>query len=549
MNGYNISLVTQSVQLVARRAFARWTALVFSLVAILLYAAFVGPTAPVVRAALMGGLFTLGVLVGRPSHALTTLVAASFLMLLVNPLLLWSASFQLSFAATLALIVVAPWLTRVLGAKRAARSQQPSAESRLATGLRDTAITTTAAQLLTLPVMWYHFGELSLVALPANVLVLPVQPIVMLLGVLATALGSIWRPLGQASGWLVWPFLRYTNGVVQGLGALPWAAVALPKISLGMGLTVVCLAAAIWFAGGARRVRNRLLAWARLPAMHRTALVGLALVVALLIAAQVGLPDGRLHVYFLDVGQGDATLLRTPAGRYLLVDGGPDPVLLTSRLGQVMPFWQRTLDVVIATHPDSDHSTGLYSVLQRYKVQHVIQAPSLSGDAHWMESVQRSKANVTWATRGTVASIGSGLQLEVLHPPPGAGRSVASDANRDSVVLRITAGHTRLLLAADINSASEDEMLTAGMDVAANLLKVAHHGADSATEERFLAAVNPQLAVISVGAKNRFGHPSDRVLGRLQERDCAILRTDVQGTIEFITDGDRCWVKTERPRR
>ncbi|NLG50984.1 MAG: DNA internalization-related competence protein ComEC/Rec2 [Chloroflexi bacterium] len=558
ISGYNISLVSQSAMTLAGRFLYRWAALLLSLAAIGLFTLFVGPSPPVARAALMGGLFVGAQLAGRKAHAPTSLAAASLCMTLWDPLSLWSVSFQLSFAATLGLILLAPALERRLIARLNAWGS--AARTARWWGLaRDGLLVTGAAQLATLPILWYHFQQVSVVSLLANVLVLPVQPAVMALGFAATVGGAVWEAAGRALGWLVWPWLRYTIWVAQELGGWSWAAVEVPRIP-ALLVWAVYGAMAWWLLAprGSSLLadwRERLRRWRRQwrerqqpgKRSSRLALVGLGLVVVLVWSAVCSLPDDRLHVYFLDVGQGDAILLRAPGGYVVLVDGGPDPLALASRLGQVLPFWQRRVDLVVATHADQDHLAGLVPVLERYRVGHVLQ-PATMGEgalvAQWQAALQASGAQVVEASRDTRIWLGDDLCVEVLHPPLADGRGLQeADDNRDSVVLRIHQDAFALLLTADIDAEVEAELLQTGQPLQATLLKVAHHGSSSATSDRFLAAVSPQIAVISVGADNRFGHPGADVLQRLELADCQVFRTDEQGTVEVVTDGQRCWVQ------
>ena len=548
ISGTNVSLVVQAVMLATRRVFSRRWALWISLGAIALFALFVGPSTPVLRAVYMGGLFILGQTLGRRSHALTTLAATALVMSAANPLLLGQVSFQLSFVATLSLIALEPALARVLATGMASKGRGDRPSSWLCV-LRDVFLTTLAAQLLTLPIIAYHFGEISLISLLSNILVLPTQPALMFAGFLALAIGALWLPAGLLAGWLVWPLTRYCLLVIQGLASLPWASMQFPRIGWGVVMGFYALLALTFSPSW----REKGLAFMR-GLFQRTrataaVLTVLALSVLLVWVAVGSLPDGRLHVYFLDVGQGDAILLRTPGGRVILVDGGPDPLLLTSRLGQILPFWQRRIDLLIVTHADQDHLLGLLPVLDRYRVAQVLEPPLLDESAltvQWREALAASGARVLPLSRGMQVTLGRDLRLEALHPPP-ATEGLACEGNRCSLVLRAVMGRCRLLLAGDIDARVEEELRAAGLPLGATLLKVAHHGAASATSAEFLAVVQPQLAVISVGRDNRFGHPADEVLRRLAGIGCRVLRTDLQGTVELITDGRNLWVKCHGP--
>ena len=554
ISGFNFGLIAQAVLLGSRRLLHRWRALWVVLGTVLLYMLFVGPSPPVARAALMIATFVVGQLVGRKAHAPTSLALATLIMTATNPLLLWSVSFQLSFAATLALLAVEPLLSQV--ATRWLLSRMDSDRARAWLGaLREILIATMAAQLLTLPIIWYHFGEISIVSLLANALVLPVQPAIILFGALATLLGALWLPAGQVAAWLVWPFLRYTNLIVRALARPAWASVRAGRVSL---IAVVIGVAALLALLALERRR----ATGDEPILHATTeangnrrlwlfLGAPALVAFLVWAAVLALPDGRMHVYFMDVGQGDATLVQSPSGRLVLIDGGPDPLLLGARLGEILPFWQRRLDIVIATHADQDHLAGLIPTLEHYRIGRALEPPGMGGtplSEQWHQAVALQSAAPLTATRGQQIRLKDGLTIEVLHPSQTSSRTPLQQGNnRNSLVLRATMGKFSLLLTGDVDADIEERLSLDGAPLNATVLKVAHHGAPSGASKAFLDQVDPRLAVLSVGSENNFGHPSPEVIARLEERQCQVLRTDHHGTIEVITDGEKLWIKQDRP--
>ena len=271
----------------------------------------------------------------------------------------------------------------------------------------------------------------------------------------------------------------------------------------------------------------------------------LAFVAALIWLALRGLPDGKLHVYFLDVGQGDAILIQAPDGRQILVDGGPSPTALLNELGALLPFWDRSLDLVVLTHPDGDHITGLIPLLDRYQVAQVLDT-HLSDAAPlaeaWRTGLAHRHVPRAIAERGMRIPLGQ-AQLTVLHPGPRPLRGTASDDNNNAIVLRLEYGQTSLLLTGDAEVEAEAELLKAGLPLRADLLKVGHHGSKGSTSAQFVAGVAPQWAVIPVGAENTFGHPHPDVLNRLAAAQAEIFRTDQNGRIEAISDGRTLQVK------
>ena len=257
-----------------------------------------------------------------------------------------------------------------------------------------------------------------------------------------------------------------------------------------------------------------------------------------------------LEVNFFDVGQGDAILVQR-GSQQVLIDGGPSPQAIGLRLGEAMPFWDRTIELMVLTHPSADHVAGLVEALNRYRVRQVLY-PDLdfSSDIYdqWLDTVAEKGIAGTAARAGQQIDLGGGAVIKVLNPPHPPLAGTESDVDNNGLVLRLSLGQASFLLTADIMQEGELELSTRRADLDSTVLKVAHHGSATSTTPRFLAVASPQLAVISVGADNKFGHPSPEVMARLEAALGAenIYRTDQQGTIEFITDGQRLWVRTGR---
>jgi competence protein ComEC len=524
----------------------------FTLAGITVYVLLVGADAAVVRAGLMGGLFVTAMYLGRRSTAYVSLFASAFVLTLINPQALWDVGFQLSFAATLGLILFAPALQRLFE-RGLGRIVSPD---RAHTGVRflnQALILTLAAQILTIPLVVYHFGRLSLVAPLANLLILPVQAPIMALGGAATVLGllPILEPLARAIAYVPWLCLTYTNAVVRSLARWPYASLEVQPSSAGwFAVAYLAFVIALWAWSQRRESVQR--TWTALTNRRSTAIIlGGPLAIAILAwLAFAQLPDGKLHVAFLDVGQGDAALITTPRGQQILVDGGPSPAALTSALGREMPFWDRSLDLLVMTHPDADHITGLAEVLGRYDVGGWLDNGCSDDDALYVQclaQIEQGEVTRQVIRAGDRLALDSGIVLEVLHPQVDSIASTDSGDNNNSLVLRLVWGEASFLLTGDIEAEAEHLLVETGQSLPSHVLKVAHHGSGGSSTPEFLAAVDPSYAIISVGADNDYGHPQDAVLERLaQMGSVEVLRTDEQGTIEFVTDGNRLWVQTER---
>jgi competence protein ComEC len=560
ISGSNIALVVALLMSLGKWFVGKRRAALLAIAGVALYTLLVGSDAAVVRAAIMGSLAALALYFGRQATALNSLLASAIVLTAINPLALWDVGFQLSFAASAGLILLVPPLTETAGVLGGERAKE------VLGFLQEALLVTLAAQIAVTPILIATFGRLSLVSLFTNFLILPVQPLVMIGGAIATAVGLIpfLTPLAQIIFWLPWLALAYTTAVVELTARFPHAAIEVGQLpGWAVALCYGAMLGAVWLYRQGPEGRRAL--WERItqtaaPAPERRKIrrrrsytvVLLGLLVGAVILAWVAafsLPDGRLHAAFLDVGQGDAIFITTPRGQQILVDGGPSPSALLSGLGRRMPFWDRSIDLVILTHPDSDHLTGLVPVLERYQVGQVLQSAGAGESSpayeQWRALIAQKGIPLQEAVAGMQVETGDGVVLEVLNPPPGATSEKAGD-NDLSVVVRLVAGRASFLLTGDAEARAESWMLASGRPLKSTVLKVSHHGSGGASTTPFLAAVRPQLAVISVGAENRFGHPASEALERLAAIGVQVLRTDEQGTIELLTDGEQLWVETER---
>ena len=282
---------------------------------------------------------------------------------------------------------------------------------------------------------------------------------------------------------------------------------------------------------------------------------GIILIISLIVltiavySLVVGPTDDNLHVSFLDVGQGDAILIQKGSNQ-VLIDGGPSPETLNLRLGEKMAFWDRTIELVILTHPSSDHITGLVDVLDKYRVERVA-FPEMECDGsgiydQWLQILDDKKCPCTLVNKEQSIYMGEHVLLEVLNPGEAPLTGTSSDIDNNGLVLRLSLGDISFLFTADIMWETELELIYSRAKLDSNVLKVAHHGSDTSTTERFLKVASPDVAVISVGDDNEYGHPDGTVLDRLIKEVGAgnIYRTDKYGTVEFVTNGEKMWLNT-----
>jgi len=568
ISGMNLTILLGMVLAMTIWIFGRKNRAYFwiSLCFIWLYTVLTGMPASMVRAAIMGSVFLLAELLGRQRNGLAALVLAAALMTAAEPRVLWDISFQMSFLSMLGLILIASYLIDF------ASPHLPGRQSRHIVRLKKIIVisfaTTLAAVITTWPVTALSFHSFSMVSAPATFFSMPSFPGIIITSLLTATAGLAWPPLGTVLGWIAWLFLSYFLLVVQIFSSIPaayireielqpWQAIAY-YIVLGLILSGIKYRQQVstfiksW-RDKARQAAGALKSINFKPIIYPALAVLLASNILVWTAVSL-LPDGKLHVSILDVGQGECILVRTPDGRNILIDAGPDPASACVQLGKKLPFWDRQIDMLILTQLQSDHIAGALELLKRYNVRSLALPPTASKAVLPHEIVQtaydRRVATHTLAC-GKQLDAGSNLRLTVLNPPEEPFKGTEDDINNNSIVIRITYAEVSFLLCGDIGIEAEQYLAGKRADLQSDVLKVAHHGSKGSSSDEFLTIVDPASAAISASAVNRFGHPSRETLERLSAKvpEGNIFVTAVHGNIEYVTDGRRLWAVTDKPAR
>lgn len=547
ISGANIIIVMGVMMRLLTSGFGKRRAGWFTLAAIVAYTIFVGADPAVVRAAIMGSLSLLAVQWGRRAYGLTSLAFAIWLMTLWNPLTLWDIGFQLSVAATAGLVLFGDDFTRGLQALLRRFFVEKRAKQ-IAAWLTEPVAISLAAQVTTTPLILVYFERLSLASLFANILIVPVQSYIMILGWLAVFAGLIWQPLGELTAWIVWIPLTYTLNVVRQISEFNWASVdfSLSPTYAWIIYALLLITALLRFqhrddrAALFRLIQRQLTTYSIIAA-------GLILCILIWITA-LSQPDGKLHIWFLDIGHGHAVLIQTPNGAQILVDGGPNPTQLRRAVGDELPFWDRDLDMLIVTQPKSSAIGALPALLDRYNTRLVLTNGQV-GDSEAYHALtriwQNEEINVIPVTAGYQIKTGDGVLLEVLHPQqiPDA-EAAPEDAG---MVLRLSYETASFLLTPDLTEDAEQALLDAGWYIGSTVLELPSFGDADVNAAHFIETVRPQMAVVSVGSGNRTGLPDPEVVEQLTSGGkAALYRTDHDGTVELVTDGQTLQIYTRR---
>jgi competence protein ComEC len=528
ISGFNIAIIAGLFIFLFNRLLGARRGSLAAFLAILVYAVLVGATPSVMRAAFMGGLGILAAYYGRRQNGLNSLSFTAAVLALLDPHILWDAGFQLSFAATLGLVLYArplqDWVTSLL-----ARHISIATAEKISTPLSEFMFFTLAAQLTTLPLMAYHFGRISLISLVVNPFILPVQPAVMVISGLALLLSFISLPVGQAVAWAAWPFASYTNRVVAFFGSLPLGVVKLGKFPLVYVLLFYLFLFALTFK------------WIRLKAAFRPVMTPLVLIstlgvsVFLVWSSAFHAPDGRLHLTFLEVGSADGILVQAPSGQTILVNGGLSASTLSGALGERLPVFDRSLDWLVVASTQENQVGALPALLERFPVGNVlwsgnVDASRPAGDLdRWFS---QNSTPVTHLYTGASLDLGSGVLMRALAVTP------------RGAVLLVEWGGFKALLPVGMNFDAMQDLEQGALIGNVTALLLADAGYAPLNTPAWLENLRPQVVILDVAAGDPDGLPDQAVLDSLA--GTTILRTDRNGWIDLSTDGKNLVVEVEK---
>ena len=528
---------------------------------VILYACLVGFRPSVFRASLMAVIYLISRIIERDRDPFNLLAFAALVLLLINPAQLWDVGFQLSFAAVASIVYLAPkwerFIGRICGLVRTDSAVDPDRVMRprtvwgraawwLAMGFG----VTLSAQVGTTLIGAWHFHRFYPIGLVAGLFAVGLAALLVNITLVSVLVGLTWLPLTMPFAYANHLILSIFLGLIEFFGQ-SWTVVKTPTPSFGFIVIYIagCFAVVHW-----------VWVW-----MHRKKAILIGLTVLAIWIWDTAWHDrgGLLDVTFLDVGQGDAAFVRFPDGKTILVDGGLNSSRIeVTKAGIVRrvgyDHGERTLDpflchegvfgldLLLLSHPDSDHGGGFAHILRKFGVKRVLGVPhqDLSKLTHQtLHRIVDAKGIPHELGYAGTVDLTSAARLELLHPFDAASTDLHDeDVNNDSLVLKLTYGDVRILFTGDIERKVELGLVESGKDLRAEIVKVPHHGSKTSSSAAFLDAVRPQYAIFSLGQRNRYRFPSKIVLERYRERGCRILRTDRLGAIRLRTDGQRCWI-------
>lgn len=525
VSGAHLSYLVLGINTVlSKKSFGIRRRKILSIMFILIFMVIVNMSPSVVRAGISTIIAIFATLIYRKQDTYTTISIALLLTLLNNPFAIFDVGLQLSYLATLSIIVFYSKFT------------QKQFNNKVKKYLYESTILTVSANILILPITIYEFNTIPINSVISNLLAGPLLGICIILGMFMVIISTVCFPVSKLIAFPLQIILKILIKIIELISKIPFGnyTVKTPWFIV-VFLTYAIIATLIYN----KKKMTKILT-----------MVTLIIFVVMQVCAFINI-DGKLKIYFIDVGQGDSMLVKTVRGKNILIDGGgskdPDydigekilvPYLLDRRI--------KTLDYVIISHFDEDHATGVAQILGKIDVSSIILTRQLEENdiyRHILSIAKEKKIKLIYVKEGDVLKIG-GIKISIIHPENKL--MINNPMNNNSIVCKVEYNSFSMLLTGDIEMEAEELILRKNINLKADVLKVAHHGSKTSTTGEFLKAINPKVALIGVGKNNNFGHPSNEVIQRLKENGTRIYRTDENGEISITVNKKGRIIKIQR---
>lgn len=505
VSGSNIAYIVVFLTIAFNKIFGRHFSYYIILASIVVFIFVSGASASVVRAGIMAILNIGATLLSKKSNTLNNIYISALFLLCVNPLTVYDVGFILSFVGTFGIVVLSPKINSFVY-KYIKRKN-----------IAETIGVTLSAQIMLTPIMMYYFNTFSLLSLITNFLVIPISGFLTLLGFIAVLIGVINMRLAQVACYSIYTLTYFMLKITSIFGNIKWANILAPTPKLWMMVFYYLI---IFLK--IRPIKNR----------RKVYRVMFGLIIIYIILSN--LPRNYIKLNMIDVGQGDSIYIETTKKKAILIDGGGtegsdydvgENILLPYLLNK----GKMVIDLIIVSHPHEDHIEGVLTVVEKLKVKEVIISENVE-DTELTDKLirlcQKRNTKVLKVSKRDTFFV-DGIEFSVLHPNK---KEDSANLNNMSLLIKMEYAGVKALFTGDLESEKEEKIKT---NIKADILKVGHHGSTTSSSENFIKKVSPQIALISVGKDNSYGHPSIKILNRLKDIGARICRTDTDGEIKL----------------
>jgi competence protein ComEC len=495
----------------------------FIITGLLIFILISGGKPSVIRASTMAVLYVIAPVFNRKANPWNIISATAFLMLITNPLSLEDIGFQLSFTAVIAIMLFHRFITL----KMPTAIQPSTISNRPIRYLWTLFLLSLSAQIGTLPLITFHFHQINILAAFSNLVIVPLIGLFLALGFIIIFLG--WFPLiGYSIGQTEWDLYKLIYHVSNISAGVSWASIKLPEAGLQFIFSFIAVLGIIIVYLNTKR--------------KELVLIAFCLTANIFIWNWVTEKQG-VDIVFLDVGQGDATIVRFANGKSMLIDSGPANPWYDTGEKVILPAANylgiKRFNWLVLSHPHNDHIGGAVSIIESIPVDTVIDTYSSfhsSSYEYLKRQITEKEIIYKQVTAGEINSFGQNSIIQILAPDT-AWSKYQSNVNNSSIVLKLLYGELSFIFMGDLEQDGERELIRAEHNLKSDIIKVGHHGSITSSSKPLINAIQPDFAVISLGNKNKFGHPSAIILDRYSEQNVNVFRTDKQGAAWFFSDG------------
>lgn len=546
VSGAHVSYIILGITYFFNKAkFNKRISKIITIILLLFFIVLVGGTPSVTRACLMAVYLIIGTLIYKKADIKSSICLSLLIIIIKNPYSLFDIGLQLSYGGTIGIILFSGKILKIANIKNENCNQKNKEKEKknknklkdiiikIISYIKQMAIISICANAIIMPIMAYHFSTISITFIISNILAGPILGIIVILGFIYCIFSIVFSPISLILSFILKIFLNILIEITNICSKLPFSKIYVKTPSL----LLICAYYSCIFINLKFEFKNII---CKLKKIGYKKIISIILIV-LLIFQIIKIIPKDLKINFIDVGQGDSTLIVTPKNKTILIDGGGSSnsnydVGKKTLLPYLLDRGITKIDYIIISHFDTDHATGVAQILGKIDVSSIILTRQLEENdtyRHILSIAKEKKIKLIYVKEGDVLKIG-GVKISIIHPENKL--MINNPMNNNSIVCKVEYNSFSMLLTGDIEMEAEELILRKNINLKADVLKVAHHGSKTSTTEEFLKAVNPKVALIGVGKNNNFGHPSNEVVQRLKENGTRIYRTDENGEISITVN-------------